>query len=292
LKAREVIHALTGARFLIPTRYDGSDEARSVAINAIDRALFDRNRHALEVALTGAEKEAISRSLANAVEWHWGLLRLLRAGADPNYPNEFGKTPLMVAAHLNRIDATRALLGAGASVDATTHASESSCAGMPLSGGRQAFGYAAENASPLLMKLLLDAKHRDPLSATGNQYLARNPRLTDAERALGITGLAEVAERFRGPSFECSRAKSQTEKAICASEVLSIFDAELSRAYAELLMRDGAIAPAQRAWLSKRDKTCTRQSNDADSADDTADCLAELMRTRIRYLHNRLAEPN
>lgn len=142
------------------------------------------------------------------------------------------------------------------------------------------------------MKVLLEAKYRLPLSE-GDYYLPRNPRLTDPERSLGVAGLAKVAERFRGPSFDCSRAKLRSEKAICASEVLSIFDAELSRAYAELLTRDGdGIAQAQRAWLSKRDKTCTRQANDADSADDTADCLAALMRTRIRYLHNRLAENN
>ncbi len=42
------------------------------------------------------------------------------AGADPNRPNVFGKTPLMVAAHLNRIDSARKLLSAGARVDAVT----------------------------------------------------------------------------------------------------------------------------------------------------------------------------
>ena len=293
VKAREVIRALTGARFLIPQSYDESDEARNAATNAINRALFDRNRQALEVALAGAEKEVISRSLANAVEWHWGLERSLRAGADPNYPNEFGKTPLMVAAHLNRIDATRALLGAGASVDAATNSSAPICVGRPQSGAREALSYAAENASPLLMKLLLDAKYPHRLSEAGNSRLPGNPRLTDSERALGVAGLAKIAERFRGPSFDCSRAKTQTEKMICTSEVLSIFDAELSRAHAELRARDGdGIARAQRMWLSNRDKACTREAGDEDFADDTADCLAEFMRTRIRYLHNRLSELN
>jgi uncharacterized protein len=105
--------------------------------------------------------------------------------------------------------------------------------------------------------------------------------LTDAERALGVSGLAKNAGEFSGPSFSCAKAQTATENAICGSEVLRIFDAQIARAFLALRSRAGSeIAKEQRQWLQARDQSC--------SAD--VDCLAEKMRTHLRYLHERLAE--
>ena len=145
--------------------------------------------------------------------------------------------------------------------------------------------YAAENAGPVVMKLLLDAGAKpDAFDYQGHgmaDYLARNPRLTPDERALGVVGLAARASEFEGPGFKCTRARSPAEKAICASEVLRIFDAELARAFGQFKARYGnSVVAEQRGWLARRDMEC--------NAD--ADCLSDMMRARVRYLHNRIQE--
>jgi uncharacterized protein len=114
-------------------------------------------------------------------------------------------------------------------------------------------------------------------------YLALNPRFTDAERALGIVGLAKVADRFAGPGFKCADAHTATERTICGSETLRIFDAEIGRAFQALRAKEGAaLLGEQRLWLQNRDRSCTGA--------EVVTCLAEVMRTRIRCLHYRLSE--
>jgi uncharacterized protein len=142
--------------------------------------------------------------------------------------------------------------------------------------------YAAENASAALMKLLLDAG-----ATPADSYLERNPSLTAADRASGMVKLVTELDRFRGPSFDCSSARTRAERAICGSDTLRIFDVELARAYRALEPRESGAAASQREWLRQRDRECGGR---ALQDDDYADCLAEMTRTRIRYLHNRLDE--
>jgi uncharacterized protein YecT (DUF1311 family) len=289
-RALEVLHALIGARLLIPEDYWPGQPA-----DPFEHAIFRRDEALLRADIEQAHESSgdpvfsntpFPNLLADAVEWPAGLELLLTEGGDPNYPNAFGKTPLMVAAHMNRIDSVRRLLKAGAHVDAMTDASSGDC-GFPGPKGprRTALTYAAENASPVLMKLLIEAG----ADTTGvDAYLARNPRLTPAERGAGVVSLVADAERFRGPSFDCTGARTRTEKTICDSEVLRIFDAELARAYGQFRLAEGnAAAVSQREWLQQRDREC-------GGAHDVTDCLAESTRTRIRYLHNRIAtlQPN
>lgn len=80
------------------------------------------------------------------------------------------------------------------------------------------------------------------------------------------------------PSFDCGRAVTQTEFAICASDDLAQLDVALSRAYAR--SRAGLVGAArirlreqQRAWLTRRDR-CR----------GGAACLAEQMSARIAAL--------
>jgi uncharacterized protein YecT (DUF1311 family) len=227
--------------------------------------------------------------LSNAVEWPYALDRLLAAGADPNYANQFGKTPLMVAAHLDRIDSVRRLLKAGAKVDAVTIAVSQDGTEGPKRTARTALMYAAENAGPDVIEVLLDAganaEARDSEGAGLDFYVDNNPRLSATERALGVRGLAKIAGGFAGPSFDCAKAHTAAERSICASEVLRILDTQIARAFEAVR---GDLGPSalqeQRAWLHERDQSC--------SAATDADCLAELMRTHVRYLHKRLAEKN
>ena len=111
--------------------------------------------------------------------------------------------------------------------------------------------------------------------------VTRNPRFTAVERSLGVAGLAKAADEFAGPSYSCSKTNTATEQAICGSEVLRILDAQIARAFSALRRKAGpAIAEEQRHWLQSRDRSCP-----AD-----VDCLAEMMRTHLRALQERINE--
>jgi ankyrin repeat protein/uncharacterized protein YecT (DUF1311 family) len=286
--AVKVIEALIAARIEVPSQYNSEQSQAYFPTMSLHDAVMRRDRSALDAAMAGQPTKPadsiLSQALSDAVEWPYGMDRLLAAGADPNQGNAFGKTALMTAAHFDRPDSARKLIKAGASVNASTPPSSGGPSG-PTRTGRTALMYAAENASPATIKVLRDAG-ADPTAkdSEGNDmsfYLKNNPRLTDAERALGVSGLAKNAGEFSGPSFSCAKAQTATENAICGSEVLRIFDAQIARAFVALRSRAGSeIANEQRQWLQARDQSC--------SAD--VDCLAQKMRTHLRYLHERLAE--
>jgi ankyrin repeat protein len=297
--AVKVIEALIATRFEVPSEYNSEQSRAYFPTMPLHEAVMRRDRSALDAAIAGLTSgdqpgittppkpadSILSQALSDAVEWPYGIDRLLAAGADPNQGNEFGKTALMVAAHFDRPDSARKLIKAGASVNASTPVSSGGWPSGPTRTGRTALMYAAENASPATIKVLLDAgadlTAKDSEGKDMSFYLKNNPRLTDAERALGVSGLAKNADEFSGPSFSCAKAQTATENAICGSEVLRIFDAQIARAFLALRSRAGSeIAKEQRQWLQARDQSC--------SAD--VDCLAEKMRTHLRYLHERLAE--
>ena len=300
-----VVQQLLGARFILPYRYqpDAAGNQLYFRRSVFADAIASHDQRALDLAFMRANsmnqrsslapaidfQQVLSAQLANTVEWPQGLRWLLAQGASPTVANSYGKTALMMAAHMDRPDAVRALLAAGADVGARTVAvAPGRCVEGPARGGRTALTYAAENASPAVMKLLLDAGAdpavRDSKGSGLDFYLDNNPRLTADEKALGIVKLAAQAARFAGPSFSCKGATSATEKAICGSDVLSSFDAELARAYGQFRLAVGAAAVAdQRGWLKQRELAC-------HAADPLADCLAENTRTRIRYLQNRVTE--
>jgi uncharacterized protein YecT (DUF1311 family) len=299
LDAIKVIQALIGARLEVPNQFTTAQTRLYFPSTPLHQAVMRRDRVAFDAALANPQStadqafgrppkptpEILSDALPDAVEWPYGLDRLLAAGADPNHTNAFGKTPLMVAAHFDRPDSVTRLLKAGAKVDALTTSGSVTLMEAPKRAGRTALMYAAENASPAAIKALLDAG-ADPSAhdSAGNDmgfYLANNPRFTAPERALGVTGLAKIAEQFSGPSFSCEKARSSTEHAICGSDVLRIFDAQISRAFTNLLSNERQVTLSeQRAWLRERDRSCGGDQ----------DCLAEMMRTHLRYLHERAAE--
>lgn len=303
--AAQVVQQLIGARFILPNSFDFTDRSRNLYFGeySIGQALISRDWETINPILKNPEsmssydvktdsevpfKVVLSKVLADAVEWPYVLDRLLKAGADPNQPNAFGKTPLMVASHFDRPDSVRMLLSAHAEVNAVTHNISGVCSNGFERVGRSALTYAAENASPVVIKLLLDAgAYPDIHDSKGNgldYYLAKNPRLTGEEKKLGVTGLSKIASQFVGPSFNCLAARTRIEKLVCNSEVLRMFDQELARAYELFRLKQGVLAVAdQRDWVKRKNASCTEVSL-------SEECLAEVMRTRIRYLHNRNSE--
>jgi uncharacterized protein len=83
----------------------------------------------------------------------------------------------------------------------------------------------------------------------------------------------------QGPSFDCARASTATENAICSSGILSDLDRQLSSAYAPLKAQPG-VAEAQRAWIRQRD-TCG----------GSAVCIEQAYSTRIAVLSGTQPKP-
>jgi hypothetical protein len=93
--------------------------------------------------------------LSLAVEYPAAMRLLLKHGADPNTPNEFGKTPLMYAAQYNQLESARLLLEAGANPNAVTIQPADNCEYSISRTNVTALDYAARYGSAALIKLLV-----------------------------------------------------------------------------------------------------------------------------------------
>ncbi len=83
------------------------------------------------------------------------------------------------------------------------------------------------------------------------------------------------------PSFDCARAGSKAEQAICRSPKLAALDRDLGAAYRARLAREPAIQPQQRAWLKARDAGC-----EGDAA-----CLTAFLKARLAWLSSSRPMP-
>lgn len=112
-------------------------------------------------------------------------------------------------------------------------------------------------------------------------------------RGVAIAGMVVFATAgwAQAASFECSKAGSAVERAICGSRELSQMDEALAAAYAAA--REGLSAEAervvregQRDWIDYRDRACTRDARPigGDYDDDGVQCLANLYGLRLEQL--------
>lgn len=86
-------------------------------------------------------------------------------------------------------------------------------------------------------------------------------------------------------SFDCAKAATPVERAICADAALARLDREVAQAYGDRLAESAAdrrkeqLRAAQRGWLERREATCR------DKAErERGDCLAGLYRARLDEL--------
>ncbi len=97
-----------------------------------------------------------------------------------------------------------------------------------------------------------------------------------------LTCLSMGAAGAHAQGIDCSRARSATEKAICASPALMSLDREIAAAYADALARQPQQRAAMRqdllAWLRRRDTACH-----VPAARLTA-CLTQQMTARLAEL--------
>src|SRR4051812_42452983 len=102
-----------------------------------------------------------------------------------------------------------------------------------------------------------------------------------------LTPVAQAA------SFDCAKAGTSFEKAICASPELSKLDETLARAYATALGGLSAAAAAtvkatQHSWLDYAGKACSDDAQPIKGAytDDQTQCLVATFRGRMKALES------
>ncbi len=97
-------------------------------------------------------------------------------------------------------------------------------------------------------------------------------------------------------SFDCTKASTIIENAICDNAEINRLDGEVGRLYQKAM---GAMAPGPRdrlrheqlQWLSYRNKVCAGWSHH-NSEWSVAQCMKPLYFSRIRYLKQELGEPS
>jgi uncharacterized protein len=93
---------------------------------------------------------------------------------------------------------------------------------------------------------------------------------------LGRAGVSWSDESNTGPSFDCDKASTPTEYAICASDDLSALDRVLADAYkvAKGLDNSTTLRDEQREWNKEKSSTCG----------DDVECLSQMYQERIKVL--------
>ena len=109
--------------------------------------------------------------------------------------------------------------------------------------------------------------------------------------ALTLAALLFTATPAAAASFECGKAQTPFEKAICASPELSQLDETLAQAYQTALGglsadAAGEVKSAQRNWLAYAERSCSDDAQPIATAytDDQTQCLGATYRGRIRDL--------
>lgn len=126
-----------------------------------------------------------------------------------------------------------------------------------------------ETGDTFTLRIVVDDRHDREITYQGAIY--QHPRTT-----------------FRA-GFDCDRAGTPVELAICGNELLAAGDRELNRIYRELLEalppeRQRALRSEQRAWLTRRNRECL------DGNDVITVCLARLYSDRL-VATARLSDP-
>lgn len=205
------------------------------------------------------------------------------------YVTIYGKDLLMVAAHMNNYDSVRYLVERGWSVDRVTTKEDDMCWEGPSRVNRSALTYAVENASPYLINYLIksgaDSEIVDSEKNNLDFYLQKNPRFTDKEKSLGLTGALKnyPLDAKVKPSFSCDLKLNRLEAAICKSEGLAIYDLELRDAYKRATLNTSvaeSLKKSQIKWLGARSKECSQFAVESQ----LNACVARVTRARIRYL--------
>ena len=112
--------------------------------------------------------------------------------------------------------------------------------------------------------------------------------------SLGTVSAAWSAD-FR-PSFDCAKARTQTENLICSETTLAEMDGALGRVYVSLRStlsssQADALLDEQRRWLKSRDKACGLKGRGrvkASQRNQKVHCLRHQLAARLGELESLL----
>jgi uncharacterized protein YecT (DUF1311 family) len=156
------------AAVLLTTDYAGKHTAQQAALGGDIAALREALGPEPRAVAKGIKGDLDEPLVSDALEHSETLRALLELGLDPNEVGASGRTPLMMAARLDLVEAAGILLEHGASPDgqAKDAVAQTDGTGDPLcmtgdkaagdTPGRTALSYAAELGSPEMVRLLLD----------------------------------------------------------------------------------------------------------------------------------------
>ena len=181
--------------------------------HAAQQAALDGDTETVREAL-GPEPRAVAKGIkgdldeplvSDALEHSETLRALLELGLDPNEVGASGRTPLMMAARLNLVEAAGILLEHGATPDAQAKdaVAQTDSTGDPLcmtgdkragdTPGRTALSYAAELGSLEIVRLLLD----HGVDATRSDSVGRRARDYVKNRTGDPAQAAKIAEMLK-----------------------------------------------------------------------------------------------
>jgi len=109
--------------------------------------------------------------------------------------------------------------------------------------------------------------------------------------AFGLLLMTPAIAQDAQPSFDCAKAATPIEHAICSNETLSQLDAKLAGIYAEALMQSAdaeGLRNEQRDWSAQRAAACGILPGADDDMPDISDaanaCLVDLYTARVGSL--------
>ena len=142
--------------------------------------------------------------------------------------------------------------------------------------GAGAFSYNFGEFTLLKNEVLL---HFDPYQVAA---YAAGPQVAHISLAQ-LKGVLRPDWRAPQPSFDCAKARTAIEHALCADVRLARLDRELSEEYFHQTTNDpegsyaAQIKTAQRGWLAKRDRDC-------ETATQISACLTASYNARMKAL--------
>jgi uncharacterized protein YecT (DUF1311 family) len=104
--------------------------------------------------------------------------------------------------------------------------------------------------------------------------------------AVGLFGCLTIAQHTYAASFDCAKARTNVEKAICADAELSKQDERMAALYGEVLKassNNSVLKKAQREWLKYRQTCFTPAYKQKENF-----CLSDRYRSHIRILRGSL----
>ncbi|SET48239.1 peptidoglycan-binding protein [Oceanicella actignis] len=131
---------------------------------------------------------------------------------------------------------------------------------------------------PRTRRAIIAFQRDNGLARTGAANKATAAAVQTAYNLASRAGKPSAGAAALGPSFDCTRAATLSERAICADPRLAARDLELTRLYGDAIAgagaaRAGALRAEQQAWLTRRDRC---------GAD--ASCIGMRMEERIATL--------